>query len=751
MLYLAPPSPPNLALTVLPDRAASRTIARALPPADHRRELEHSRRQLLAAIGTGDGFTYVRGVGNRGDELIQAGTRQLLAGRAYREIGFEEVAAASGELAVISGGGAWCRSYHEIMPRVLALAEMRFARVVVLPSSFEPAEEAVRDVLSRSRALIFARERESWRQIRGLCDARLAHDCAFYFDFTPFVRAGEGVLHAYRRDRESSASFALPPDNVDISEACAALPDWLQQIAGAALVRTDRAHVMIAAALLGKAVEYRASDYHKVPAIAEFALADFAVHAAPPERQMLALATPGPAAPADGAADGATKDAADGATQDAADGATQDAADGATKDAADGATEDAAPAGSQPLDALRRELAAHAEASLRRLPASLLAGGGEPRLTVVTLSRDRPRQLAAALASLRRCARLPFHLLVIDNNSSTAARDAVRRSCRAHGAELVELDRNLGCAGGRQLGVDRSTTEYVLFLDDDAEVFAGSLEHLVQVLDGDPDAVACAGNVVLPDGRVQLCGGDYREDGAVLALTPLGRGLRFDDPALGSSGPCRWVGGALLLARRSAFAACPLAVEMTYFEDNEWSYRLAARHPGSLRRSVEALALHHQQEKGRRGHGLVGVGDALPFLAAAARFHQLHGRILDTVFAFAPELDGGGGRDVAAARLLLELIAAKGTDWVLLHWLNGGLAALFGAAREADLRQALAAARSELAAARTELTATRDRLGRAEGELGAIYGSSWGRSARAYWSARRAVGAALSRLPGRRR
>ncbi|HVT58436.1 MAG TPA: glycosyltransferase [Thermoanaerobaculia bacterium] len=684
------------------------------PPSSHRRRLERSRRQLLAAIGGAAGFTYVRGVGNRGDELIQAGTRRLLAGLDYREIGFEEVAGASGELAVISGGGAWCRVYHEIMPRVLALAEMRFARVVILPSSFEPAEEAVRDALSRSRALVFARERESWRQIRGLCDARLAHDCAFFFDFTPFARAGDGVLHAYRTDRESSSSFALPPDNVDISDVCEALPEWLARIAGAALVRTDRAHVMIAAALLGKAVQYRASAYHKLPAIAEFALADFEVSAAPPERE---VRRPGvrEAAPAAGAA-----------------------------------LEEGS------LDALRRELVAHAEANLAPLPASLLAGGGEPRVTVVMLSWNRASHTEAALAALRRFARLPCHLLVIDNNSPAAARDAVRRSCRAHGAELVELDRNLGCAGGRQLGVERATTEYVLFIDNDIEVLPGTLEHLAQVLDSDSAAIACGGTIVLPDGRVQLCGGDYREDGAVLTLAPLGRGLRFDDPGLGSSGPCRWVSGALLLARWSAFATLPLEVEMAYFEDNEWCYRLDAWRPGSLRRSVEALALHQQQEKGRLGCGLVGVGDALPFLAAAARFHQLHGRVLDTVFAFAPELASGGRQDVAAARLLLELIAAKGTDWALLNWLNGGLAPLLraGVGPEAELAAAeerLRQAGRELAATGAELAAAEERLRQARRELAAIHDSRWWRGAHAYWSARRALGAALSRLPGRSR
>jgi GT2 family glycosyltransferase len=698
------------------------------PPAGHLRRLEQSRRRLLAAIGGASGFTYVRGVGNRGDELIQAGTRRLLAGLEYREIGVEEVAGASGELAVISGGGAWCRCYHEIMPRVLALAEMRFARVVVLPSSFEPAEEAVRDTLSRSRALVFARERGSWRQIRGLCDARLAHDCSFFFDFTPFAGTGDGVLHAYRTDRESSSTFALPPDNVDISDVCPALPEWLARIAGAALVRTDRAHVMIAAALLGKAVEYRASSYHKLPGIAEFALADFEVRAAPPSRSEREARRP------------------------------------EVREAApdpDAETQAGAEAAAAALDALRRELIAHAEANLARLPANLLAGGGAPRVTVVMLSWNRAWQTEVALASLRRFTRLPCHLLVIDNNSAAAARDAVRQSCRAHGAELVELDRNLGCAAGRQLGVERAATEYVLFLDDDAEVLPGTLEHLVQILDGDAGAIACGGNLALPNGRVQLCGGAYRDDGAVLALAPLGRGLRFDDPGLGSSGPCQWVSGALLLARRSAFATCPLAVEMSYFEDNEWCYRLNAWRPGSVRRSVEALALHHQQEKGRRGCGLVGVGDVLPYLAAAARFHQLHDRVLDTVFAFAPELAGGNGQDVAAARLLLELIAAKGTDWVLLNWLNGGLSPLFRASGDGpdlELRRTLEAATAELAAANAGLrqagrehAAAEERLWQTGRELAAIHGSRWWRGAHAYWSARRALGAALSSLFGGKR
>ncbi len=671
------------------------------PPAGHRQALERSRRDLLAALGTeAAGFTYVRGVGNRGDDLM--------AGLHYREIGFEEVAAASGELAVISGGGAWCRWFHEIMPRVLALAEMRFGRVVVLPSSFDPAEETVRDVLGRSRAVVFARERESWRQIRGLCDARLAHDCSFFFDYAPFVASGDGVLHAYRTDREASSAFPVPADNVDVSAQLPTLRSWLERIASAGLVRTDRAHVMIAAALLGKEVEYRASAYHKVPAIAEFALAGFAVRPAPPAAPGRSHAEPGPAPEME----------------------------------------------PEPLRALRRELVARGEASLARLPPRLLDGAGEPRVTVLVLSWNQAVRTRAALASLREHVRIPVRVVVIDNNSAPAERQAVRGSCQSYGAELVELERNLGCGGGRQLGVERAATEYVMFLDNDAEVFPGTVEHLVHALDGDPAAVACGGNLILPGGRVQLCGGDYHDDGVVLSPVPLGRGLRHDDPGLGSSGPCRWLCGALLLARRAAFASCPMAGEMAYFEDNEWALRVQARWPGSLRREVEALGLHHQQEKGRRGSGLVGIGDALPFLAAMARFYQLHGRVLDVLFGFVPELTSPSGqRDVAAARLLLDLIAARGVDWTLLHWLDGGLAPLFQAGPRDELRRALEVTRAELQATRAEAAALRgdlagagERLGQTDRQLAAIHGSRLWRAAGAYWSWRRGCGRVLAGL-----
>jgi GT2 family glycosyltransferase len=708
--------------------------------------VEDSRQRLLQAIDGAADLTFVRGAGNLGDELIYAGTRRLLAGLAYREVALAELPRVSGHTALLAGGGAWCQPYHELMPQLLPLAELRFERVVVLPSSFDLGVEEVRFALERTRALVFAREAESYRQLRDVCDAALAHDCAFFCDFAPYARAGRGVLRAFRSDRE--AVGPAPAGSVDISVRCSSLDEWLWTIAAHEVVLTDRAHVMIAAALLGKRVEYRPSSYHKLPAIADYALGGYDVRRLDrPLAVVVAPAQPeGAAAPERAALPATGSDLAAG-----------DAA------AAEGLPEAADPR----LERLRARLLARARRDLALLRPELLLGGAPPRLTLVVLACDRPRQWPRLLGSIRDHVRLPIKLLVIDDRSAPAAQAELRRLCaELSGAgeggagirdlELVRLDRRLGCTAARRHAAELATTEYLAFLDDDCEVFPGTFEHLVQELDSRPEVIAAGGHVVLPDGSTQLCGGDYWEEpDGVMHFEPLGKGLDFEDPAVGPSRACLWLAAAAMAVRRSALASEPLDLGMAaYYEDNEWCYRVG-RHgpPGAFRSVAPSLVLHYQELKGPQGESGDEVLRSLPYLQALAHFYKVHGRILEGVFVFAPRLAAGGRRDVAAARLLLELLAAKGPDWLGEEWLRGGLAPLFGGGAAAE---SLAAAERELAESSRQLQAERERaVAAVENELSAacqlaaIHRSRLWRLADLYWRMRRAA-ARWVLLPGRR-
>ena len=158
----------------------------------------------------------------------------------------------------------------------LPVIETKFERVIIMPSSFDISVPSVRSTLATTKALVFARERKSFDDICPLCDAKIAYDCAFFFDYRPYLRHGEGCLVSYRTDEESVFGV-VPESNHDISKSCSSLDEWLWTIARHAVVKTDRAHVMIAGALLGKAVDYWTSSYHKVPSIADYSLKSFPV------------------------------------------------------------------------------------------------------------------------------------------------------------------------------------------------------------------------------------------------------------------------------------------------------------------------------------------------------------------------------------------------------------------------------------------------------------------------------------------
>jgi exopolysaccharide biosynthesis predicted pyruvyltransferase EpsI len=234
---------------------------------------------IIKSYHTSDIY-FITGRGNTGDALIYEGTRTLLKSLniEYKEIDIFDSINHHGGLALICGGGAWCNNYHEIMPFQLSVVENNFKNVIVLPSSYEVSVDAVRDALSGSKALFMAREQKSYEQIKNICNTKLMHDHAFYFDYSAYIKEGVGTLNAFRTDKEKEVTTPIPSDNIDISALLTSLPEWLNMISAHEIINTDRAHVMIAGAMMGKKVCYVSSNYHKVPEIAKFSLNEYQVY-----------------------------------------------------------------------------------------------------------------------------------------------------------------------------------------------------------------------------------------------------------------------------------------------------------------------------------------------------------------------------------------------------------------------------------------------------------------------------------------
>lgn len=237
--------------------------------------LDASKKKLLSALEGSSDISFIYARGNIGDHLIWEGAFNLLDGLNYKKVYKNSLSKIEGDTAVITGSGGWCDAFHA-MPQFLKMAEERFQKVIVFPSSFDTSCEEVKRSLSQTKALVFARELKSYYLIRNLCNADYAYDTAFFYDFEPFKKTGNGTLYAYRKDIEKN-NFPIPEHNNDISITCKSLEEWLSKIASYNTIYTDRAHVVIASAMLGKKIFYRSSNYHKVRGIVDFSLKGFPV------------------------------------------------------------------------------------------------------------------------------------------------------------------------------------------------------------------------------------------------------------------------------------------------------------------------------------------------------------------------------------------------------------------------------------------------------------------------------------------
>jgi GT2 family glycosyltransferase len=203
-----------------------------------------------------------------------------------------------------------------------------------------------------------------------------------------------------------------------------------------------------------------------------------------------------------------------------------------------------------------------------------------PSASIVIPTQTRLSYLEVALASIAPQAKdADAELIVIDDAGPS---EQARALVESHGARYEPHPRPLGLNVARNTGVERSTGELVVFVDDDVRAHDDWLAALLVGAREHPDVEVFTGPIrpCLDGWRPRSCG---REGPPITSLD------------LGSEDvPARYAWGANMAIRRDALERVgPFDVALEHGGDEqEWQERLRAERPGARTEQFDTLVLY---------------------------------------------------------------------------------------------------------------------------------------------------------------
>lgn len=216
------------------------------------------------------------------------------------------------------------------------------------------------------------------------------------------------------------------------------------------------------------------------------------------------------------------------------------------------------------------------------------------RFSIVIVSLNGRQRLAMPLDALRRCDPAPHEVIVVDNGSNDGTSRFVRETYPE--AMLVRAPRNLGFAGGNNLGIMNASGDVVILLNDDTEPDADWLAPLAAGFDSDPH-LGIAGTRLLYPGRerIQHLGCRIEANGLTKHVD---YGVSVKDQTLHEPADMDYVTGAALAIRRETIASIGLLDDgfwPIYFEEVDWCVR-ARRRGWAVRVFPASTVIHHESQ-----------------------------------------------------------------------------------------------------------------------------------------------------------
>ena len=224
----------------------------------------------------------------------------------------------------------------------------------------------------------------------------------------------------------------------------------------------------------------------------------------------------------------------------------------------------------------------------------------ERRISVISVNYNGYDLTCAMIDSLRRHVTTPLEIVIVDNGSTRDEAAPLRE--RYPDVKVLRSERNLGFAGGNNLGFAAATGDYLLLLNNDTEVTEDTLHYLRETLDNDRSIGAVCPKIrfFAPPQHIQFAG--YTPLTRITLRNALIGFGEPDDGRYDTPHDTPYAHGAAMMVRRETLEkAGPMPeIYFLYYEELDWSAQL--RKAGyRLWNEPAAVVYHKEGMTARRG------------------------------------------------------------------------------------------------------------------------------------------------------
>jgi GT2 family glycosyltransferase len=217
------------------------------------------------------------------------------------------------------------------------------------------------------------------------------------------------------------------------------------------------------------------------------------------------------------------------------------------------------------------------------------------KVSIITVNFNQPAVTESLLHSIAQTNRYPnIEIIVVDNGSKED--HTVRWTIQYPTIQFIRSDRNLGFAGGNNLGIAAATGDYFFLVNNDTEFTEGLVSVLVDTLEQNPGIGMVSPKIRYFDAPQVL---QYAGFTPLNYCTARNRCIGQFETDHGQydavTGPTAFAHGAAMMVRRAAIEKAGLMFDnyFLYYEELDWCERI--RKAGfSIWIQMQALVYHKE-------------------------------------------------------------------------------------------------------------------------------------------------------------